>query len=281
MYAREEIFSNPIRSAVSVLAGASILVIGTSLAFYDSEFFEGVLVEAHGMLLDILVIGVFVLWLDLRRSKRIENRGYQNEIDDFRGWQSDEGKLRTMGNIKRLNANGVTFIDLHRCFLKEMDMRKLNLRGSFIQGADLGSTKLRGANLRQADLQGTYLGDADLVGVDLRSANLERAKCQRSVFQGANLRGASICRAKFWDANLYGADFRDSDLRGVRFGGASLREADLRGCKNLTVEQLVEASTLYGTDIDEPLLSEAKAMAPELFEFPTASSETNDDASSA
>ena len=40
-------------------------------------------------------------------EKRRNIKRWQEEIDDFRGWNSEEAKFRIVGNIKRLNRNGI------------------------------------------------------------------------------------------------------------------------------------------------------------------------------
>ncbi|MCB0083104.1 MAG: hypothetical protein KDE47_19320, partial [Caldilineaceae bacterium] len=55
---------NPIELALIVFFAAFLLVVSLSFPYYSFAFYENVLVEAHGMLLDLLIIGVFVYWLD-------------------------------------------------------------------------------------------------------------------------------------------------------------------------------------------------------------------------
>jgi BTB/POZ domain-containing protein KCTD9 len=139
---------------------ATVVVASLTIAFYsyDGEFLKNVLVEAHGILLDILVIGIFILWLNRKGEKQLENRRYREEIDDFRGWNSDEAGYRIAGNVRRLNRNGITKIQLDRCHLVKVDLG----------GADLSHASLTEANLNRAspggaNLIGTNLSDADLV----------------------------------------------------------------------------------------------------------------------
>ncbi len=62
---------HPILTAFVVFILASAAVTGATLLLpsywgegrYDQGFLRNILVEAHGMLFDILVIGIFILWL--------------------------------------------------------------------------------------------------------------------------------------------------------------------------------------------------------------------------
>lgn len=79
----------PIMLTSYVLFLAALVVIGLSLWFYDFEFLENILVEAHGMLFDLLVIGVFLFWLqslgEKRRERRLNIQRWQEEISDYLG----------------------------------------------------------------------------------------------------------------------------------------------------------------------------------------------------
>jgi uncharacterized protein YjbI with pentapeptide repeats len=142
------------------------------------------MVEAHGIVLDILVIGLFILWLNKLGEKRLENKRYQEEIDDFRHWNSEEAAHRIVGSIKRLNKNGISNIDLSSCYLAHMilpgtNLQRANLREANLQGAGLGGANLRGAHLGWANLRGADLRWADLEGADLQqSKNLTEEQTQ-------------------------------------------------------------------------------------------------------
>ena len=66
----EHIVDNPILVSFLVLFALAFLVVGWTLAkgLYDRTFAVDVLVEAHGMLLDVFVFGVIVLYLNARIS---------------------------------------------------------------------------------------------------------------------------------------------------------------------------------------------------------------------
>jgi len=187
---------------------------------------KNIRVEAHGMLFDILVLGLLFSWLHNRGEKRRLIQRYTDEIDDFRGWEEEEAAKRIRGNIFRLNREGVHNINLNRCFLK---------------GADLMEANLMGANLWEAVLEVANLWGANLEGARLEEANLE----------GANLRKADLM-----EANLTGAE--------------------LMGAKELTIEQLCEAKTLYKSILDPELEKQVKQECPHLLEKPDKPDKTDE-----
>jgi hypothetical protein len=168
------ITEHPVATAFFTLVVSVILVVGLTIFFfeYGKDFLENIMVEAHGMVLDILVIGLFILWLNKLGEKRLENKRYQEEIDDFRHWRSEEAAYRIAGNIKRLNRNGISKIDLSSCNLAPIILNGTNLKGAHLEGAHLEGAHLSDAHLRGAHLNGAHLRGADLRGADLREARL-------------------------------------------------------------------------------------------------------------
>lgn len=179
----ERLIVNPVFISFAVFVGCVLFVSGFSLGlgFYAKrEFWEGLLVEAHGMLFDILIIGILVLWLNLKGEKLREIQRYKNEIDDFREWKSEEAMYRIVGNIKRLNKLGITEIPLHNCYLKGATLRFLNL----------SKAQLNGANFVDADLVGTNLQHAIIDMADFSNANLMEANFFVEYFLEAKFDGA-------------------------------------------------------------------------------------------
>ncbi|MFQ6028318.1 MAG: pentapeptide repeat-containing protein, partial [Dehalococcoidia bacterium] len=168
----------PVLVACIVFLGATVIVVAFTLILtliissfgYDLEFLESVLAEAHGMLLDILVISIFIVWLTRRGDKLKETMRYRDEIDDFRRWESEEAAHLIVRNVKRLNDNGVTDIDLSSCYLVKADLGGFDLTGGKLAEAKAGEANLRDTKLVKADLR-----KADLKGATLTAADLSEA----------------------------------------------------------------------------------------------------------
>ncbi len=148
---------------------------------YEGNFLDSILVEAHGLLFDILVFGVLIVIFSKMGERRREIKRHRDEIDDFRFWESEEAMFRIAGNIKRLNGYGVSDIDLIRCYLKNAELQGVNFNGALLINTNLSSANLTRADLRNthlflADLREAELGAADLKDAYLRRANLEGVK---------------------------------------------------------------------------------------------------------
>ena len=131
-------------------------------------------------------------------------------------------------------------------FVREPDVfrgLRVDLEGSWLQGADLSKARLWNANLRSARLYEALLFDArleraTLVQADLRGAllcraslretNLLDARMQACDLQGANLQGADLCAARLTAASLDDTGLQGADLSGASMFGAIRLDAHLQ-----------------------------------------------------
>jgi BTB/POZ domain-containing protein KCTD9 len=231
---------------------ACAIVIPLSLPFwvYDTaDFFQEVMAEAHGVLLDILIIGWLLFYLRKLGERRLITNRYREEIEDFLAWRSPEATLRIAGNIRRLNRLNVPGpLRLTEAFLVDARMDDVDLEGADLWGADLSGASLSGASL----------SDANMAGARLRGANLERAILKRTDLRGADLTEADLERAFMEGADLRGANLTACDLQfaalpnakldHARLLGANLRGAHLERC-NLRMVQF-EGANLHGASLD-------------------------------
>jgi uncharacterized protein YjbI with pentapeptide repeats len=91
--------------------------------------------------------------------------------------------------------------------LSEADLNKVDLRFSDLTQASLSHANLGNAILHRAKLNGANMSNVVLVGSDLSQANLSEANLQGALLENINVTGAI-----FWGAKLNGATFRDVDL---------------------------------------------------------------------
>ena len=172
------------------------------------------LVEANGMVFDLLVFGILLSIYEALREKRDKIERLQEEIDDYRGWDEKEATFRIVGAVKRLNRLGVSEVKLNGCFLQKADFF-------------------------MASLQGAVLFMANLQEASLMSANLQRA----------NLGAANLQRAMLWKANLQGADLRDTNLQEAmvdKYWFEKLEEWQVIGREDIIKKYLIDVSGAYG-----------------------------------
>lgn len=276
----EKIITNQILIAIMLLTLVFLLlVIPTFISgkYFDKHFQENILVEIHGMFFDLLIIGVFSTWLIEIGRKRIQKqlqemqfqqliKNYEDEIDDFRAWESDEASHRIRGIIFRLNKLGVKNFDLYRCYLKKAELRKAdilnsclietnfedaNLTEANLSGSNFHKVNLQGANLTKANLQNgrliedsnlreakiveSNLSNANLSNAILIEANIENSNFQNSRLINANLEEAMICTSNFNNTNFLKANLQGTKIFGSDFQNANLAEVNFQnatlGCK--------------------------------------------------
>lgn len=139
-------------------------------------------------------------------------------------------------DIKKLVADARTKETLHGLdpSRKASVMRFLyqtRLINNDVHIIDMATVDLHGASLSSIDIRDTYLAGANLSGADLHNANLSFATLVFTNLSGANLTGA----------NLQASDMHNANLSGANLAGANLK--DVIG---ITSAQLAKAKSLRG-----------------------------------
>jgi len=262
-----DVIEKPILTSAIVLGVVTVLVTGLSLKFYINDFdsfWPQLLVEAHGMIFDIAVIGILLFWLNKNGETRQRIKTYKDEIDDFRLWESEEAAFRIVGNLKRLNRNKIYEINLVNCYLTKTNLNYVNLKGSNLNSANISNSSLIETNLENTRLNQTNLENSNLNQANLNSSYASGANFKDAFLIKTQLEGAFLIKTNFRNAFLMEANLKNSYLVGADFENASLYKADLRGAKGLTIDQLAKAKTLYLAKFDEEIFDQIKITIPEL-----------------
>ena len=263
----QRLLENPLSISFTVLLVVGSIVIYLSMPMYLSDshnFYINILSELHGMIFDLFVIGILIVWLNQLGQKRQEIRSYKDEIDDFRMWESEEAAYRTVGNIKRLNRHKIYDIDLVNCYLS-----KTNLSYVVLKGANLNNVNASNSNLIECNLQTARLNRTNFENSNLNQADFEGAFASGTNFKDAymiksNLYNAFLIKADFKNAFLMEANLNGANLTGANLDNANLYKADLRNTVGLTIEQLGNVRTLYLAKFDPPLQEELQIKYPDL-----------------
>ena len=259
------IVEKPLLTSMIVLILVTRVVGFVRREYYtDDKFWPQILVEAHGMIFDIAIIGILLFWLNQNGEKRRRIKSYKDEIDDFRLLESDEAAFRIVGNVKRLNRHKIYEINLVNCFLAKTHMSYINLRGSNLNSANLSNASLLETNLELTRLNQTNFENANLNQANLRAAYASGANFKDAFLIKTQFESTFLIKTNFKNAYLMEANLQNSYLMGADFENASLYKADFRGAKGLTVEQLSKAKTLYLAKFDDELQEQVKELMPEL-----------------
>ncbi len=261
------VIEQPVLTSFVVLVIITVLVLGLSLPYYLHDFYNfygQVLAEAHGMIFDIAVIGILILWLNKSGEKRQRIKTYKDEIDDFRLWKSEEAAFRTVGNIKRLNMHKIYDLNLVNCYLTRTNLNYAILVEANLNSADINSSQLIESDFRYSRLNQTNFSNATLNQANLSFSYANGANFTDSFLIKAQMEKAYFIKADFTRAFLMEANMRGAYLTGADFTGANLYKADLRNAVGLTLEQLEKARTLYLAQLDPELLEEVMQKKPQL-----------------
>ncbi|TAG59185.1 MAG: pentapeptide repeat-containing protein [Cytophagales bacterium] len=231
----------------------------------DNYFYVNLLSEAHGMIFDILIIGMLLVWLNKIGEKRIRIKRHQEEIDDFRHWINEEASFRIAGDIKRLNKDGVHNIELFNCNLKNVNLNYIILTGS-----NLNNIHLDDSTMQNSDLRNIRANQASFMNVKLQKANLSGSQLSGANFKfttliKANITNSNLIKTKFTGAVMIDCVLTGSMVAGADFTDANLFKADLTGCKGLTLEQLSKCRNIHQAKLDAGMEEKLKEFAPHLF----------------
>lgn len=233
---------------------------------YGRQFWEGVFIESHGMFLDLLIISMFLFYLqkksELNRRKQDKIETWQEQIRDFRGWKNEEAVHRIVGNIRRLNREGKHALNLQDTYLVNANLTRADLRRSYLFGSDMRYADFREANLSETDLFDLFT-----------PANLSNSLLQRANFTGARLinvvfDGADLTKTVFYKALLSGASFKNAKIDKTDFKDADLSEADLRTISLEHVDRFCWAKTLHNAKMAPEFEKTIKEKCPQLLEGP-------------
>ncbi len=270
-YISEWFTQHPVRFYFVGLAIA-FLVVGFLDTYKFSDKWGNILVEAHGLIFDLLVFGIVLALYETIRNKQENIKRWEEELNDYKGWTEPEAAYRVAGLIERIRKakGGLENMDVSKLENLHLGKSKADVIEKIIQntiqiaslegaqldranlkGADLGGVNLSGAKLRHTTLEGADLGLANLEGANLLGATLEGANLWDATLEGANLWYANLKGAKLWYANLKGANLIKANLKGANLWYANLEGANL-------IEANLEGAQLQNANLEDVIIDEEK-----------------------
>ncbi len=154
-----------------------------------------------------------------------------------------QAALKVIGERKSFFNGKDKHLDLRETFLRGADLSDLHLEGAYLSwanlekamlfGTHLNDAYLRGTNLKfaklnTAELRGAHLEQADLSRANLTLAHLEEANLEEAILKYTILEAAHLEKANLKGTNLEKAILVITHLEGAMLDGANLRGAILR-----------------------------------------------------
>ncbi|WP_312253766.1 pentapeptide repeat-containing protein [Stutzerimonas nitrititolerans] len=236
----------------------------TTLGLYDRGFWENVLVEMHGMIVELAVVGILLLWLDGRRDKKKNLDQCREDLKNYARLDFPEAHLKKIGALK-------TLIEANEAGL---DARYLHLSGRTLTEINIADWNLIGLKINGGKLEASIF-----TGVDARSSKFVQCKIKNTTFEGGSLyrckfEGARLRQVVFRNVRIESAEFTRCDmqstvfdgvsLQGVKFEGANLDNCSFKSALDIDVHELSRAATLNHIAINDELLIQLIALRPDM-----------------
>jgi len=259
------IISSPVRISFFLLCifSAAIVLFCYCNSYYEKNFYENILVECHGLLFDLLVIGVVLTYFTAKGDKETEIKQCKQELQTYKHDGSKEAINIKEKCIKILCSKyKITDIDLSFCILSEANLSstpseiidlshsnfsnatltKVKFESAYLQNSNFNNAELKGANLTNTHLQHSDFTDANLNEANLTGARLEFSIFKNSKIERAFLINANMKEAKLQKVNLKSTELNDADLTGAHINNSILDNVLLNNAK--LQNSIIEKSNL-------------------------------------
>jgi len=198
---------SPLPISAALLCASIVLgVLATLYVVFPGlrpDYWQGVYVEATGFLFDLLFFGVALAFILHWQNRKHDIARHQEEIQDFKRWDSEEGRLRISGAVRRLARMGKTDIDFVGMKLSDFSFKANDIRS--IQGSKF--------------YEGEWGTLSSKEQVDLERVDFAHVNCSDVLFSRFNpFEGIGIAPP----VKIIDCSFQESDLRRAVFNGATM-----------------------------------------------------------
>lgn len=273
------IIKSPAKTLATIAIGLAIIVFfvtafwgmvsesvfpNTKLGLYDRSFWENFLVEMHGIVFELSIIGVLIIWLDSKRNKNNDIERLKEDLEDYSNLDFPEINVKKLGHIKRLNQHNIKNIDVQNLVLNGLNVKNISAEGARLIALEVKDGFITGSvfkmmKMRSSDFQGSRIKNTKFEQCDLLKSKFVRSKCK-----GIDFSGSCLERADFTDADLQSSIFKGCDVREVIFEGANLKHAAFQESTHLTVEILIRARNIDYVKVPDTIMNDLIRLRPDM-----------------
>jgi hypothetical protein len=203
----KKLFKKSLESKTNLFVSLTVLCLALIIIFdvLDPDFkIHDILVEFHGLLFDLLILGILLTIYESITFRLETIKRYQEELNDYKFWKTEEAMYRTRGLIKRLVDLKVKELDLSHCYLatdkslsQYTEMQKwqfsgTNLYESFFMLANMSNCNFYISNLEESSFVNVNLTDCKFGGANLINAKFEKCDFRNAKFDDA------LVGSEFW-----------------------------------------------------------------------------------
>ena len=167
------------------------------------------------------------------RSSHYREKGINYLVDDFKSSFQDSILKYTdfrFSSLYKSNFDGSKHYDSQfgHCELSQSSFKNANLNSS-----QFGNTRAFDCNFQGSNITGVYFGNSDLKDSDFSKVKTEQINDK--------------------ERHPFNTRFEGADLKNVTFDDAELYNVDFRGAKNLSIDQIIKAKIITGSQFDEAI----------------------------
>ncbi|AZQ85034.1 pentapeptide repeat-containing protein [Colwellia sp. Arc7-635] len=214
----------------------------TTWGLYDKDFFENLLVEMHGGIIDLLVVGVILYWFERKKTEKDTIKKAELELANLNYYCGTDSSYRFYGALKYLLSLGVDKVSIPEGNLSKLKIECLTLKHSNLIALNFSGSTLKKVDFSECNLEASQFIDTIIKDANFVSVNLKRSKFINAELKGIDFRGCDIKGVNFDRSRLQSSNFSGLDCSRVSFKGANLRSANFKGAINLSKEMILEAS---------------------------------------
>lgn len=265
---------SPVRFGLWAMLGAFVVWLtmyrlgaGTWEGYWGSLY-----VEFGGAIFDIVIFGVLLAGVTTWHERNREIKRLQEIIDDFKKWDSEEGRLRMAGAIRRLNQLGKHDIDLRGVLMSGFAFKQHEINnisktvfwdGEWGTGSRNCSARLINVSFDDVNCTDVIFSPDSLFGgllrnpespMTLNDCSFVRANLTNVSFRGASLKWIIAGREMYdeWEDDdglprsmqIHYPPFDQADLNGASFADAILVNVDFRNALNIDLCDFTNATGL-------------------------------------
>ncbi|MBL0909108.1 pentapeptide repeat-containing protein [Pectobacterium carotovorum] len=243
----------------------------THLGIYNHSFWVSFLINANSSILDFLVIGVIIYFLDKSRERKEKERERKEkekkfisemrmDLEDYASHSTTEINLKKLGIIKRLMERGERKIDIQRISLKEISIKKLQFNDSDLTGINFEETRI---------------SDCIFTDCNLRSLNFNKSKAKTLKFENCKINNMKLTNGKYTELVFNNCDLKNStitnsvlpscifnncNMEGVLYTGSDMRSVNFKNSTNISPTSLSEAKCIDYIVAEKSIIDELKIL---------------------
>jgi hypothetical protein len=185
----------------------------------DDETWKNLGSELHGLIFDIILFGIVLVFFERVREKRDVILRYLEELDDYRGWDSQEAYHRNHGIIRRLINEKFYRIDMTDICLKNQKIYKpLNFEFSLF----------RRSLLDNAEFMNSFFISASFIDISAFGTRFYECRFESCTFSSPRFRGTEFFLCEFTNTSFHGIGVIEANRPTVYFNESKFNAVDFK-----------------------------------------------------